>query len=389
MKTILFITSTRADYGLISPFYKSFRDINNVEAQLLVTGTHLLPDYGSTIDEILSDNVKIDYIVKIFEGDISMKTTSEHIAYALSKFSQFFQSNKPDYVAILGDRFEILSFAIAAYNSKIPILHFYGGESTEGAADEAYRHMITKLSYYHFTSTPEHRKRVIQLGEDPLRVFNIGAIGIDNIINMKKHSLSELNDILGIKLTKPFSIVTFHPETLKTVDILKQVNTLFDTCKRHENVQFIFTKSNADQGGQIINQFLEDKMTKQSSNCFMFDSLGTKIYLSLLSHASFVIGNSSSGLIEAPSFMIPTINIGDRQKGRLQSNSIINCNLESKELDNAILKALSFTAEAKNRIINPYGDGKATQRFNLYIKQIVKNDNICYMKKFYDCEFLI
>jgi GDP/UDP-N,N'-diacetylbacillosamine 2-epimerase (hydrolysing) len=268
---------------------------------------------------------------------------------------------------------------------KIPIIHFYGGETTEGANDEAYRHAITKLSHLHFTSTEFYRKRVIQLGEHPSSVYNIGAIGVENIKNSRKLSIQELSNLLGINLVKPFALVTYHPETLGDIDPIDQIKTIFTVCSSFKDINFIFTKSNIDTGGYEINSFLE-KNIPYSGNCFLFDSLGVENYLSLLSYAIFVLGNSSSGLIEVPSFKIPTINVGDRQKGRLQAKTIINSKLDEKCIKDSILSVLNSPKHIFRNIVNPYGDGNTTIKFLKVFKKEVKKSNVNLKKTFYTCE---
>lgn len=386
MKKIIFITTTRADYGLLAPFIKSSLSIPDIKTELVVTGTHLLEKYGSTISEIIEDKLNIDYKIDIFDEGMGKYSISSYMATTLDKFSDFFSNNRPDYVALLGDRFEILSIAIAAYNQKIPIIHFYGGENTEGANDEAYRHAISKLSYLHFTSTEDHRKRVIQLGEHPSTVYNIGAIGIENLHNVKIRSIEELSIMLGINLVNPYAVVTYHPETLADIDPIEQIEIILSTCSNTKKFNFIFTKSNIDTGGYEINTFLE-KNIPLTENCFLFDSLGIENYLSLVSNASFVLGNSSSGLIEVPSFKMATINIGDRQKGRLQASSVINCKLDEKSIKDAISIVMSKPKEFYNNVINPYGDGKTTKRFLETFKKEMEKKNVSLKKTFYDCEF--
>jgi GDP/UDP-N,N'-diacetylbacillosamine 2-epimerase (hydrolysing) len=271
-------------------------------------------------------------------------------------------------------------------NQRIPIAHLYGGETTEGAIDESIRHAITKLSYLHFTSTDEYRNRVIQLGEHPKRVFNVGAIGIENILNEMLLSKEELEEELKIDLSKLYAIVTFHPVTLENNCAKKQIESLLEVCKEYKNISFVFTKSNADAEGRIINQLI-DKFAQYYDNIFVFTSLGMRRYLSALKYCSMVIGNSSSGLLEAPSFGIPTINIGDRQKGRIQADSVINCEPTKGDITKSIQLALSeeFVQKAK-KTINPYGNGDTSNKVIEVIKDYLLNSKIDLKKKFYDCE---
>ncbi len=305
---------------------------------------------------------------------------------AMISFADYFEKLSPDLLIVLGDRYETLAVATTAMNQRIPIAHLYGGETTEGAIDESIRHAITKLSYLHFTSTDEYRNRVIQLGEHPNRVFNVGAIGIENILNAILLSKEELEAELKIDLSKSYAVVTFHPVTLENNSSDKQIESILEVCKKLNNLSFIFTKANADAEGRIINHLI-DKYAQDYDNIFAFTSLGMRRYLSVLKYCSMVIGNSSSGLLEAPSFGIPTINIGDRQKGRLQADSVINCEPTKVEITESINLALSdeFVQKAK-KTVNPYGNGDTSNKVVEVIKDYLFNDKIDLKKKFYDCE---
>jgi GDP/UDP-N,N'-diacetylbacillosamine 2-epimerase (hydrolysing) len=301
-------------------------------------------------------------------------------------FADYFSRLNPDMIVVLGDRYETLAVCCAAMNQRIPIAHLYGGETTEGAVDEAVRHAITKLSYLHFTSTEEYRRRVIQLGEHPNRVFNVGAIGIENILSERLMSKSELEESIGFKLDRPYAVVTFHPVTLEGSNSAEQFKALLEACRKHASMKFIFSKANADADGRVINQLI-DEFVKENNNAVAFKSLGMTRYLSALKYCSMVVGNSSSGLIEAPSFKVPTINIGDRQKGRLQASSIINCEPIEEGIDDAINIALS--EEFKNiagSTINPYGDGVTSVKIVDAVMVFLLNDKIDLKKKFYDSE---
>jgi GDP/UDP-N,N'-diacetylbacillosamine 2-epimerase (hydrolysing) len=269
MKKILFITSSRADYSLIKPFYNILKKDKKYNSELLVTGSHLSNQLGYTINEIINDNTKIDYKINIFPNNITNSDITKIISNALTLFSKFFKKNKFDFICLLGDRFEIMAIALSAFNLRIPIIHFYGGEVTIGALDDIYRHLITKLSMFHFTSTFEHQNRVIQLGEIPNNVFQIGAIGIENLKKEKKYSLTQINNILNLQLkSKQYSVVTHHPETLSNVDSETQINIILSVCRSFPDLNFIFTKSNADDGGNLINNLLEKKIPL-IKNCFL------------------------------------------------------------------------------------------------------------------------
>jgi GDP/UDP-N,N'-diacetylbacillosamine 2-epimerase (hydrolysing) len=274
-------------------------------------------------------------------------------------------------------------------NANIPIAHLYGGETTEGAIDESIRHAITKLSHLHFTSTLEYRKRVIQLGEAPDRVFCVGALGIENIRNTKLLSKEELRLDTGIDAEKPYAMVTFHPITLEINSAQKQFKNLLMALEKHKEYEYIFTKANADTDGRLINQMI-DEYTAVHGNSKGFASLGMLRYLSALKYASMVIGNSSSGLLEAPSFGIPTINIGDRQKGRLQSTSVINCQPEVNAIAGAVVLAGSqeFKRLAENTV-NPYGDGNTSEKIIEVIKEFITGEKVNLKKQFYNIDFTV
>ncbi len=305
---------------------------------------------------------------------------------AMIGFADYFEKLNPDLLIVLGDRYETLAVAMAGMNKKVPIAHLYGGETTEGAIDESIRHAITKLSYLHFTSTENYRRRVIQLGEHPDRVFNVGAIGIENILNENLIPKEKLGNELKINLTKRYAVVTFHPVTLENESPKTQIESLLDVCKIYKDINFIFTKANADSKGRVINQLI-DEYTKVNDNIIAFTSLGMIKYLSALKYCSMVIGNSSSGLLEAPSFGVPTINIGNRQKGRLQASSVINCSPAQEEIKQAIDLALSdsFIKQAK-MTVNPYGNGDTSRKVVETVKEYLLNRKIDLKKKFYDCE---
>ncbi|MGF7400330.1 UDP-N-acetylglucosamine 2-epimerase [Thermoanaerobacterium thermosaccharolyticum] len=386
MKKISILTATRAEYGLLKPIIKKLKEVPDFDVRIVVTGAHLSPEFGLTYKEIEQDGIDIDEKIEILLSADTPSAISKSMGLAMISFADYFSKLNPDLLVVLGDRYETLAVCCAAMNQRIPIAHLYGGETTEGAIDESIRHAITKLSYLHFTSTDEYRKRVIQLGENPERVFCVGAIGIENILNEQLMSKSELEKAINYKLDKPYAIVTFHPATLDESTSANQFEALLDACKKHKDMKFIFTKANADVDGRIINKKI-DEFVAESDNAISFESLGTKRYLSAVKYSSMVIGNSSSGLIEAPSFGIPTINIGDRQKGRLQATSVINCEPITEEIDKAINLALTEEFKNKSRnTINPYGDGNTSMKIVEVLKDFLLGDKINLKKKFYDLE---
>lgn len=386
-KTIAVLTATRAEYGLLKTIIKALTADGSFNVRLVVTGAHLSPEFGLTYHEIEEDGIKIDKKIETLLSSDTPASVSKCMGLTMIGLADYFAENKPDAFMVLGDRYEALAAACAAFNARIPIIHLHGGETTEGAIDEAYRHAISKMSCLHLTSTEEYRRRVIQLGEVPERVFAIGAIGVENAIKTKLLSLKELSDSLGIALSKNYAFATFHPVTLENDSAKQQVTSLLKALNKQKDMQFIFSKANADSNGRIINKILEEYCAKHD-NFFLFSSLGMKRYLSAVKHAKFVIGNSSSGLIEVPSFKIPTINIGDRQKGRLMASSVISCQPDQKEIEEAVAKALNpeFRKIAA-KTVNPYGDGKTSEKAVSLIKAFLKKP-VDLKKKFYDINVL-
>lgn len=386
MKKVCVLTATRAEYGLLKPLLQVLKEDSFFELSIVVTGAHLSPEFGLTYQDIENDGFKIDKKIEILVSADTPSSISKSMGLAMISFAEYFSNAVPDLLIVLGDRYETLAVCTTAMNERIPIVHLYGGEVTEGAIDESIRHAITKLSYLHFTSTDVYRKRVIQLGEHPDRVYTVGGLGIENILKQKFMSLKELSTSIDFDLDKPYFMVTFHPVTLENDQAEHQFQALLDACEMYPNMKFIFTKANADANGRVINQMI-DRYVKGHSHAVAFASLGLTRYLSGMNYASCVIGNSSSGLLEAPSFGIPTINIGDRQKGRLQADSVLNCLPEFEDIKNAIQIALSneFKHKAKN-IANPYGDGNTSEKIVFTIKDFLLNERIQLKKKFYDFE---
>lgn len=388
MKTITILTATRAEYGLLSPIISALKQLKEIEVKIVVTGAHLSPEFGLTYKEIEKDGFKIDRKIEMLLSSDTPSAITKSMGIAMISFADYFAENKPDALLVLGDRYETLAVCCAAMNERIPIIHMYGGETTEGAVDEAIRHAITKMSYLHLTSTEEYRKRVIQLGENPDRVFNVGAIGIENILKQKLLQKEDLEKSLNFKLNKPYAVVTFHPVTLEVSNACEQCSELLHAFDKHPEMKYIITKANADRDGRIINKML-DEYAVLHENVLVKESLGMVRYLSALKYAEMVIGNSSSGLLEVPSFGIPTINIGDRQKGRIQARSVINCKPKVGEICAAINKANSL--DFKNMCINmdnPYGDGNTTFKVVEAIRKVIIENTVDLKKKFYDIKVL-
>ena len=389
MKKITIVTSTRADYGLFKPLIKRLSEEKGIRLSIVATGMHLSSEFGLTYKEIENDGFFIDKKIDIQVSSDTNIAMAKTMGLAVISFSDYLLENKPDLLIVLGDRYEIMAVAMAASVLNIPIAHIHGGETTQGAVDEAYRHSITKMSQIHLTSTEAYRKRVIQMGEQPQTVYNVGALGVENIMRAPLMSLEELSDSMKFPLTeKEYAVVTFHPVTLEDGTVETQVNELLLALDEYRDMKFIITKSNADAGGRSINKIL-DEYAQKRDNIYLVTSLGLTRYLTALKYAAFMIGNSSSGILEGPASKLPTINIGDRQKGRIQARSIINCSPSREEIIDAINKALSkeFSSIAACTD-NPYGDGNTSKRIVDIINSYLKKE-IDIKKQFYDIEFAV
>lgn len=393
VKKIAVVTTTRAEYGLLHPVIKELRKFEGqgLFVELIVSGTHLSREYGYTMEEIEEAGDRIDQKIAIPTDSADPESISKNQAEALIKFTELFDAEKYNAVVLLGDRYEMLAVAVAAGNTRTPVFHIAGGDTTEGALDEWIRHSISKIAYLHFTTNEESRRRVIQLGEDPERVFNYGSTSIDNIITTADMSKAEALESIGLTEYAGtmasecrYALCTYHPVTNEGGDVEEQVNSLLSAIKYFPEIQFIVTKSNADQGGARINALL-DEADGKIENLHVFTSLGVHRYLSLMKSAEFVLGNSSSGIIETPAFHVPTVNIGDRQRGRLQSESIINCAPGTQDIVNAIKLAMSDAHKAVCReVVSPYGDGHAAQRIAAKTVEVVNTASIDLKKVFYD-----
>ncbi len=369
-RKICVVTGTRAEYGLLTPLLKNIEEDSELELQLLVTGAHLSPEFGLTYKEI-EQNFRINKKIEILLSSDTPIGISKSMGLAQIGFAEAFDELKPDIVVVLGDRYEIFSAASAATVACLPIAHIHGGETTEGAFDEAFRHSITKMSHLHFTAADEYRQRVIQLGENPSMVFNVGAIGIDNIKNMKLLSREEFEKSIDFKLDKKNLLVTFHPVTLEDSTAKAQFEELLAAIDGLKDTNVIFTKANADTDGRIINQMCDEYVVTNAHKAVVFTSLGQLRYLSALQYVDAVVGNSSSGIIEAPSFKIGTINIGDRQKGRIRAQSVIDCEPKQSNIVDALARLYSgeFQANLKN-VQNPYGNGMAAKQIREVLKKV-------------------
>ena len=363
MRKICIFTSTRAEWGLQQGLAELIRDADNLQLQLLVSGSHLSAKLGMTIDEVEAAGFHIDERVDILKFGDSPIGICQTMGLALSGYGEALQRLSPDLLVILGDRYESFCLAAAAQVLRIPIAHIHGGETTEGAVDEAFRHSITKMAQIHFTSCEVYRNRVMQLGEAPESVFNVGALGIENIRKIQCLTRAELEASLQFSLQAPVFLVTFHPVTLEHATAGAQVQQLFDALDRFPEHQIIFTKANADTDGQVINEMIDRFAAINPQRCLAVASLGLKRYLSAMKICSAVIGNSSSGILEAPIFKVPTVNIGDRQKGRLRVKSILDCEADTNAISQAIETALteSFRHDIRD-LIHPSEQADTAQK---------------------------
>lgn len=387
MKKICVVTGTRAEYGLLKSLIRKIQDDPELSLLLCVTGAHLSEVFGFTYQEIEDDGYKIDEKVDMELVSDDPVGITKSMSLALTGFARVFTKHRPDLVVLLGDRYEMLAVASAATICRIPIVHLYGGEATYGAIDEAIRHAITKMSYLHFTATESYRRRVIQLGEDPNRVFNVGAIGVENIRNMHFMTKENLAKDLNISFDKKVILVTYHPVTLEDSTAEEQFGNLLESLRGFSDIKIIFTKANADTDGSVINRMI-DAYTKEINNrAVAFASLGAKRYLSLLNYVDAVVGNSSSGIVEVPSFHIPTVNIGDRQKGRIQASTVINSGTTAPEISAAIEAALSdMFRRSCLGAVNPYEGRDTCERIFQTVKRFVMDADISLKKPFYDIE---
>lgn len=359
MRKVCVVTGTRAEYGLLCRLMRLIQESPDTQLQVIATNMHLSSKYGNTYQEIEKDGFTIDCKIPIIDenAEDNAVTTVKSMAKALSGFAEAYAKLKPDMMVVLGDRYEILAAATAALIERIPIAHLHGGEVTEGAYDDAIRHSITKMSHLHFTSTEEYRKRVIQLGEQPDRVFYVGAPGVENIKKFPLMSKEEVEDSVNFKLDENTILVTYHPVTLGEHTAEKDIKEFIGALDERKNLRVFFTMPNSDTGSQAIVDAINEFVDNNPDRAIAYKSLGIKRYLSVMKYAGAVVGNSSSGLLEVPSFGIPTLNIGDRQKGRMAADSVYNCETDK----DSILKGLDV-------IMSPDFKGKAAETHNPYEK---------------------
>ena len=381
-RKICVITGTRAEYGLLRWVMQGIKDDPDLTLQIIATGLHLSPEFGLTYQAIEQDGFQIDRKVEMLTSSDTSVGIAKSMGLGVIGFADVLNQLQPDIIVVLGDRFEIFAAVSAALVARIPVAHLHGGETTEGAFDEALRHSITKMSHLHFVAAEVYRQRVIQLGEQPERVFLVGGLGIDNIKRLSLLSKAELEKSLDFKLAAKNLLITFHPVTLETATAADQMHTLLSALEELEDTQLIFTFPNADTDGRPLIKMVEQFAAKHA-NARAYTSLGQLRYLSCIAHVDGVIGNSSSGLIEVPSFKKGTINIGDRQRGRLQAESIINCEPTLASIRAALEQLYSIEFQANLcHIINPYGEGGASSKIIDTLKHYKINEIL--KKKFHD-----
>ena len=368
MRKICVVTGTRAEYGLLSRLMKTIKDDSSLELQVIATNMHLSPEFGLTYREIEQDGFTINKKVEMLLSADTATSVAKSLGLGIIGFTDAYEDLKPDLLVVLGDRYEMLGAVSTALLLQIPVAHISGGDVTEGAYDDAIRHSITKMSHLHFTSTEAYRKRVIQLGEQPDTVFNVGSIGLDNVRYMELLSRDAFEESIGFSLGDKNMLITFHPVTLEKQTAEEQFSALLHAVDQTD-YKLIFTKPNSDSDGRVIIAMIDEYVKNHPDRSIAFTSLGYLRYLSALQYVDMVVGNSSSGILEVPSFGIPTVNIGDRQKGRLRADSVIDCEPDAASISGALQEAESPAFKAKARhTVSPYEQPDTVQRIFEIIK---------------------
>lgn len=362
MRKICVVTGTRAEYGLLSRLMKAIKEAPSLELQVIATNMHLSPEFGLTYKEIENDGFLLNKKVEMLLSADTSTSVAKSLGLGIIGFADAYEDLKPDLLVVLGDRYEMLGAVSTALLLQIPVAHISGGDVTEGAYDDAIRHSITKMSHLHFTSTETYRKRVIQLGEHPETVFNVGAIGLDNIHQLQLWSRQELEESMRFSLGEKCMLITFHPVTLEHQSAKEQFEALLRAVDA-TGYRLIFTKPNSDSDGRVIISLIDEYVHRHPEKSVAFISLGYQRYLSALQYVDVVVGNSSSGVVEVPSFGIPTVNIGDRQKGRLRAESVIDCAPQEEAIRMALQQAATpaFREQAR-QVTNPYEQPDTVQR---------------------------
>lgn len=385
-RKVCIVTGTRAEYGLLYRLIKKIQSDDTLRLQLVATGMHLSPEFGLTVREIEKDGFPVSERLEMLLSSDTETAISTSMGLGMIEFAKAYEKLNPDLIIVLGDRFEIFAAVAASVPFRIPVAHLHGGEITRGAFDDVLRHCITKMSHIHFTSTEEYRERVIQLGEHPSRVFNVGAIGLDNIRHLNLLRNKELEKKLKFKFNKHNLLVTFHPVTLEKNTSKIQFSNLLHVLETLQETNVIFTKANADTNGRIINAMIDNYVLKNPYKAKAFTSMGQKLYLSTMHFVDAVVGNSSSGIFEAPSFKVGTINIGDRQQGRIKAHSVIDCEPTKNGIRDAFKMLYSNDFQKRLKIVrNPYGDGNTADKIITILKKTHLKSIV--IKSFYDCTY--
>ena len=388
--SVCIFTGTRADYGLLKNLIVRLNNNPKIDLQLLISGSHLSDNFGNTKNEIVADGIKNIVEIPILSGDDSKLGMAKNTGNAIVKYTDYLADNTPNLLIVLGDRYETLAVVISAKMLGVPIAHISGGDVTEGAIDDQIRHSITKMSDIHFPGCEQSRKRIIQMGENPDMVFNVGEPGVENCLNTDFLSREELADSLGFKgLLSNYAVVTYHPVTTENNTEIAQVKNLISAMDSVPEMSYIITMANADAGGKSINNYWKSE-AKSHPRWIAVDSLGSRRYLSAVKYAKAVIGNSSSGIIEAPSLHVPTVNIGDRQKGRQMADSVVSCPPVTDDIlmaINAVLKP-EFKEKCLN-VASPFGDGKTSERIERHIVDFLQSENYSPKKPFFDIDFCV
>lgn len=387
MRKICVVTATRAEYGLLKCLLDDINAAADLELQLIVTGTHLAPEFGYTVEHIIADGMAITKKIEILLSSDSPVGVSKSMGLAQISFAEAFDELAPDIVLVLGDRYELIPIVSAANIARIPVAHLNGGEITEGAIDDVIRHAVTKLSQLHFTAIEEYAQRVIQMGEQPASVFNVGEVGLDNFKRMQFFTRSEFEASIDCKLKRKNILITYHPETTEdSATSLANFNTLLAELDALTDTLLIFTKANADVGGRAINALIDEYVAAHGDKAIAFTSLGQRRYLSALHYIDAVVGNSSSGIVEAPTFKVASINMGDRQKGRIRASSVIDIAANSSQIKSALVRIYDEAYQAKlANVVNPYGDGDSSEKVVEVLRTVDLSSLVT--KSFYDVSF--
>lgn len=382
MRKVCVVTGTRAEYGLLRWVMEGIKNSTILKLQIVATGMHLSPEFGMTVEAVEADGFFVDKKVEILLSSDTSVGVTKSMGLGLIGFADALEDLKPDIVVLLGDRFEIFAAAAAAMIACVPIAHIHGGELTEGAFDDAIRHSITKMSHIHFVAAEEYRNRVIQLGEDPSRVFRVGGLGVDSIHRLELLTKDELEKQLDLKLSEKNLLITFHPVTLENNSASQQMAELQLALSEFPDLSLIFTMPNADTDSRVLFKQI-NKFCAARPNAYAFTSLGQLRYFSCIEHVDAVVGNSSSGIAEVPSFKKATVNIGDRQRGRLSASSVLHCKPDSESIGTTIRHALAPDFQNQlDRTVNPYGEGGASEQIVAQLEIMPLSDVL--KKSFYE-----